>query len=61
MKKSDKTLYKLPHPTGWGSFFTAKFLSKQSFSLIKKRKDVFRTHTEKHLPKLYSFLQNKND
>lgn len=37
MKKSDKTLYKLPHPTGWGSFFTAKFLSKQSFSLIKKR------------------------
>ena len=36
MKKSDKTLYKLPHPTGWGSFFTAKFLSKQSFSLYKK-------------------------
>ena len=35
MKKSDKTVYKLPHPTGWGSFFTAKFLSKQSFSLIK--------------------------
>lgn len=36
MKKSDKTLYKLPHSTGWGSFFTAKFLSKQSFSLYKK-------------------------
>ena len=35
MKKSDKTLYKLPHPTGWGSFFTAKFFGKQSFSLIK--------------------------
>lgn len=36
MKKSDKTLYKLPHPTGWGSFFTAKLCGKNRFNAQDK-------------------------
>lgn len=46
MKKSDKTVYKLPHPTGWGSFFTAKLCGKIA-STFKTKPLYVSTKTQK--------------